>query len=130
MKRILFVITLMICINAIGQDITSTDFWEKDKIKHSIVSFGISTATYTYLSLNKKHKKLPELHKRLISLSTTILLGGLKEIMDSSSSNSVASWEDMGANAVGALAFQVTISIPLSFKSKNKKEENFGEFIK
>lgn len=109
-----------------GQNITNTDFWQKDKIIHSVGSFGISTITYTYLSIHPKHKELPELQKRLISLSTTIIIGTLKEAVDSTSSNHYASWSDMGANAIGALTFQAVITIPLNFTAKHKrKKERF-----
>ncbi len=129
MKRILFFITVMMCFLMTGQEITTTDFWQKDKIKHSIGTFGISAVTYTYLSIHKKHKKLPEVYKRLISLSTAMAIGGLKEAIDSTSSNRYASWGDMGANAVGVLAFQATISIPLHLKPKRKRNRDISFLV-
>ncbi len=123
MRRELFFIALVISINVTAQNITSTDFWQNDKIKHSVGSFGISTVTYTFLSVHNKYKEFPELKKRLISLSTTMLIGSIKEVIDSASSNSHASWSDMGANAVGGLAFQAAISIPINFNSKKRKKK-------
>ncbi len=126
MKRIVLFITLLLCIEMTGQNITNTDFWQKDKIMHSVGSFGISTITYTFLSIHNKHKELPELQKRLISFSTTIIIGTLKEVVDSTSSNHYASWGDMGANTIGALTFQAVITIPLNFNTKHKrKKEQF-----
>lgn len=123
MKRVLFFIGMVIIsLDMAGQGMTSTDFWQKDKIKHSIGTFGINTVTYTYLSIHNKHKKLPELHKRLISFSTAMIIGSLKEVFDSTSSKHDASWGDMGANAVGALAFQATVSIPLNLKRKKTED--------
>ncbi|MEW7278021.1 hypothetical protein ABW636_05450 [Aquimarina sp. 2201CG1-2-11] len=122
MKRTVLFIALIICIGAKAQNITSTDFWQEDKIKHSIGSFGISTATYTFLSIHNKYKEFPELKKRLISLSTTMLVGSIKEMIDSASSGN-ASWGDMGANAVGGLAFQAAITIPINFNNKHKRKK-------
>jgi len=109
--------------NINSQNMISSDFWQKDKIQHSLASFGISTFTYTYLSLHNKHKDLPELKKRLISISAALLIGGLKEVSDSFSPKHDASWGDMGANTAGALAFQVSIAIPLNIKRKKNKEK-------
>jgi len=114
MKRVLFFIALMTFFGAKGQNMASEDFWHEDKIKHSISTFGVSTFTYTYLSIHDKYKNLPELNKRLISFSTALIIGSLKEIIDVFSARSDASWGDMGANTVGALAFQVAITIPLN----------------
>jgi len=120
MKKVLFFIMLLTFLGATGQNITSEDFWQEDKVKHSIGVFGISSFTYAYLSIHNKHKNLTELEKRLISLSTALVAGGLKEAFDSISPNHHASWGDMGANTVGAIAFQVTVSIPLNIKRKKK----------
>ncbi len=129
MKTILHTFILMLCFYSQAQKMTTPDFWQADKIKHSAVSFGISTATYTYLSVHKKHKKLPELHKRVIALSTTLIVGALKEVVDSQSSTGVASWADMSANTVGALAFQASITIPLRIRSKHRKKRKIDRSI-
>ncbi|MBG6129125.1 uncharacterized protein YfiM (DUF2279 family) [Aquimarina sp. EL_43] len=123
MKRILLFITILLCAEVMAQNTNNTDFWQKDKIMHSVGSFGISTITYTYLSIHPKHKNLPELQKRLISLSTTIIIGSLKEVVDSTSSNHYASWGDMGANAIGALTFQAVVTIPLNFNTRHKRKK-------
>ena len=49
-----------------------------------------------------------------------MLVGSIKEMIDSASSGN-ASWGDMGANAVGGLAFQAAITIPINFNKKKKK---------
>jgi uncharacterized protein YfiM (DUF2279 family) len=134
MKNILFFISLMTFLSTTGQNMSSENFWKEDKIKHSVATFGISSITYTYLSIHNKHKNLNELQKRLISLSTAIVVGSLKEAIDGISSRGDASWGDMGANMAGALAFQVVITIPLNIKRKEKRLKdiayhkfNFGE---
>jgi len=106
------------------QNMINEDFWQKDKVAHSIVGFGISACAYTYLSLHNKHKNLTKFQRRTISFSVALLAGGLKEVTDSFSSKHDASWGDIGANMAGALAFQVTISIPLNKKRKGNKEKN------
>tara|TARA_B100000809_G_scaffold265803_1_gene325805 strand:- start:4730 stop:5122 length:393 start_codon:yes stop_codon:yes gene_type:complete len=121
MKKVLIFISLVTFLNMTGQNMSNEDFWKEDKIKHSVGVFGISSITYAYLSIHSKHKNLNEFQKRLISLSTAIVAGSLKEVIDGISPNNEASWADMGANMAGALAFQVAITIPLNIKSKNKK---------
>lgn len=100
---------------------SSESFWEEDKIKHSVGTFGISGITYAYLSIHNKHKNLNEFQKRLISLSTAIVVGSLKEAYDNMSPNNKASCGDMQANMAGTLSFQVAITIPLNFKRKEKR---------
>ena len=121
MKKVLFFISLMTFLSTTGQNMSSENFWKEDKVKHSVSVFGVSSITYAYLSIHNKHKNLNEFQKRLISLSTAIAVGSLKEVIDGISPNNEASWADMGANMAGALAFQVAITIPLNIKSKNKK---------
>tara|TARA_R110000851_G_C12776392_1_gene534778 strand:+ start:164 stop:532 length:369 start_codon:yes stop_codon:yes gene_type:complete len=120
MKKVLFLSMLISSLSISSQKMTSENFWQEDKIKHSLATFGISTVTYAYLSIHKKHKNLNELEKRLISFSTAIFVGSLKEAIDGISSKGDASWDDMGANMVGALAFQVAVTIPLNIKRKLK----------
>ncbi|WP_241448752.1 hypothetical protein [Aquimarina pacifica] len=123
MKKIVFVIVLMMFIGMNGQGMMSSEYWQKDKIMHCAVSFGISSATYTYLSMHPKHKEKSELSKRIISLSTATILGALKEVYDSTSPNNFSSWGDIGANAVGAICFQASVTIPLKLNPKNKRGE-------
>tara|TARA_R110000851_G_C12918456_1_gene550026 strand:+ start:163 stop:531 length:369 start_codon:yes stop_codon:yes gene_type:complete len=122
MKKVLFLIMLMTSLSMLSQKMSSKNFWQEDKIKHSVATFSISTVTYAYLSIHKKHKNLNELEKRLISLSTAIVVGSLKEAIDGISSKGNASWGDMGANMAGALAFQIAVTIPLNFKRKQKNK--------
>ncbi|EAR11859.1 hypothetical protein PI23P_11017 [Polaribacter irgensii 23-P] len=104
----------------------SKDYWKANKIKHSVGSFGISSVTYAYLSDHTKHKNLNEVQKRLISLSTALIIGTLKETIDSLSPNNEASWGDMRANIAGVLAFQVAITIPLSIKRRSLKRRDIA----
>lgn len=126
MRKILFFISLMTFLGTSGQNMASKDFWIKDKIRHSIGTFGISSVTYAYLSMHPKHKNLNELQKRLISFSTVILTCALKEAFDSLGPNRVDSWKDMGANMTGILAFQMVITIPLNKKRKKTKRRDIA----
>jgi uncharacterized protein YfiM (DUF2279 family) len=129
MKKALFFISFIIFSSTTGQNITNKDFWQKDKIGHSIGVFTISTATYAYLSIHKKHRNLSEFQKRLISFSTGTLVGILKEIGDSREPGNHACWGDMKANITGALAFQIALTIPLNFKSKKIKFRDLAQNI-
>ena len=80
----------------------------EDKIMHTVTCMGISTATYTYL----RYKKQTKIKSRLISFASTMAIGTLKEVIDSRTINNKFDWEDMGANAIGALSFQLVITIP------------------
>ena len=126
MRKILFFISLMTFIGTSGQNMGSKDFWIKDKIGHTMGTFGISSVTYAYLSIRPKHKNLNELQKRLISLSTAIITCALKEAFDSLGQNRVDSWKDMGANMTGILAFQMVVTIPLNKKRKKIKRRDIA----
>jgi uncharacterized protein YfiM (DUF2279 family) len=126
MKKIVLFILLIPFLSTNGQHMGSKDFWKEDKIKHSVGSFGISSITYAYLSVHTKHKNLNEVQKRLISLSTAIIIGALKETIDSLSSNNEASWGDMRANIAGVMAFQVVVTIPLSIKRRSLKRRDIA----
>jgi uncharacterized protein YfiM (DUF2279 family) len=78
------------------------------------------------LSVHTKRKNLNEVQKRLISLSTALIIGTLKETIDSLSPNNEASWGDMSANIVGVMAFRVAITIPLSIKCKSLKRRDIA----
>jgi uncharacterized protein YfiM (DUF2279 family) len=122
MKKALFFISVITFLSTTGQSITSKEFWKpKGQVGHCVGVFTISTATYAYLSIHKKHRNLSEFQKRLISFSAGMLVGILKEIGDSMEPNNFYCWKDMQANAVGAIAFQVAVTIPLSFKKKKRK---------
>ncbi len=81
----------------------------EDKIMHTVTCKGISVATYTYL----RNKKQSEFKSRFISFATTMAIGTLKEVVDDNAINNNFDWNDMGANALGALSFQLVISVPL-----------------
>ena len=81
----------------------------EDKIMHTVTCMGISAVTYTYL----RNKKQPEFKSRFISFATTMAIGTLKEVVDDNAINNNFDWNDMGANALGALCFQLVISVPL-----------------
>jgi uncharacterized protein YfiM (DUF2279 family) len=121
MKKVLFFMSFITFLSTTGQNMTHKDFWQKNKIVHSIAVFSISTGTYAYLSIHKKHKNLSDLQKRLISLSTGMFVAILKEVGDDIRPGNHGCWADMKANMTGALAFQIAITIPLSFNSKKNK---------
>ena len=129
MKKALFFISVITFLSTTGQSITTKEFWGKDSVGHSRGVFTISTATYTYLSINKKHRNLSEFQKRLISFSAGMFVGILKEIGDNMEPNNRFCWNDMQANAVGAIAFQVAVTIPLSFNKKKKRKWDIAENI-
>ncbi|MFC5048584.1 hypothetical protein ACFSTE_08870 [Aquimarina hainanensis] len=121
MRTIVTGIIMILGLQMMAQEHEKGEFWADDKMKHSVGSFGISAITYTYLSYHKRYQHLSELEKRVISFSTTMLVGTLKEVTDKYSSNGVASWADMGANAIGAITFQATVTIPISIKKRKKR---------
>jgi uncharacterized protein YfiM (DUF2279 family) len=125
MKKVLFFISLIVCLNTTGQNMSNKDFWQKDKIYHGITVFSISTVTYAYLSIHKKHKNLSDFKKRLISFSTGMLVGILEEVRDSMEPNNHPCWGDLKADMTGALTFQVAVTIPLNFNSKKIKYKRF-----
>ena len=121
MKKALFFISVITFLSTTGQSITSKEFWGTDQIGHSRGVFVVSTATYTYLTIHKKHRNLSEFQKRLISFSAGMLVGILKEVGDSMEPNNFYCWDDMQANTIGAIAFQVAVTIPIGFKKKRQK---------
>ena len=122
MKKALFFISVITFLSTTGQSMANKEFWEMPgQVGHSVGVFAISTATYTYLSINKKHRNLSELQKRLISFSAGMFVGILKEIGDGMEPNNSFCWNDMQSNALGGVAFQVAVTIPLSFKKKKRK---------
>ena len=127
MKKALFFISVITFLSTTGQSITNKEFWGRDQIGHGRGVFVISTATYTYLTIHKKHRNLSEFQKRLISFSAGMFVGIIKEIGDSMEPNNYYCWKDMQANTVGAIAFQVAITIPLNFKKKNKRRWDIAE---
>jgi len=116
MKKVLLILLLITFTNVSGQN--NNNFWQKDKVGHAVGVFAISTATYTFLSIHKEHRNLSELQKRLISFSAGMIMGILKEAGDSMQPGNKANWGDMKANTIGALSFQISISIPLVFKKR------------
>ena len=130
MKKALFFISVITFLSTTGQSMANKEFWEvRGQVGHSVGVFAISTTTYTYLSINKKHRNLSELQKRLISFSAGMFVGILKEIGDSMVPNNRFCWNDMQANALGGVAFQLAVMIPLSFKKKNKRRWDIAEDI-
>ena len=101
----------------------SNQFWDgKDKGLHIASTFGVSTATYTFLSLHPKYKNYSTFNKRLISFGSAMLVGLVKETFDGMQKDKVFNPNDMVANLMGSLAFQASVTIPLNFK---KKEDPF-----
>ena len=127
MKKALLFISVITFLSTTGQSIMNEDFWIDEKVGHSRGVFVISTAAYTYLSIHKKHRNLSEFQKRLISFSAGMFVGILKEVGDSMAPNNIFCWNDMQANALGGAAFQVAVTIPLSFKKKNKRRWDIAE---
>ena len=122
MKKALFFISVITFLSTTGQSMANKEFWgSPGRVGHSVGVFSISTATYAYLSIHKKHKNLSEFQKRLISFSAGMFVGILKEVGDSMAPNNFYCWNDMQANALGGMAFQVAVTIPLSFKKKKQK---------
>ena len=91
---------------------------------HCVGVFTISTATYAYLSIHKKHRNLSEFQKRLISFSAGMFVGVLKEIGDSMEPNNRFCWKDMQANALGGVSF--SSSCYDSFKLQEKEQKKMG----
>ena len=89
MKKALFFISVITFLSTTGQSITNKEFWEIRTSWSLCWSFYISTATYAYLSIHKKHRNLSEFQKRLISFSAGMFVGVLKEIGDSMEPNNV-----------------------------------------
>jgi uncharacterized protein YfiM (DUF2279 family) len=130
MKKALFFISLITFLSTTGQSITSKEFWKpKGQVGHCVGVFTISTATYAYLSIHKKHRNLSEFQKRLISFSAGMFVGVLKELGDGMEAENRFCWNDMQSNALGGVAFQVAVTIPLSFKKKNKRRWDIAENI-
>jgi len=128
MKKALFFISVITFLSTAGQSMTSKEFWEPEgQVGHCVGVFTISTATYAYLSIHKKHRNLSEFQKRLISFSAGMFVGVLKELGDGMEPDNVFCWNDMQANALGGVAFQVAVTIPLSFKKKNKRRWDIAE---
>lgn len=99
------------------------DYWSQpDKQKHIMATMVISTATFTFLSVHPTYKNFSPLKKRLISFGSAMLVGLIKETIDSGSENNYFSNGDMFANMSGAFAFQLSATIPLNIK---KKEETY-----
>jgi uncharacterized protein YfiM (DUF2279 family) len=122
MKKALFFISLITFLSTTGQSMVNKEFWESPgRVGHSRGVFVISTATYSYLTIHKKHRNLSEFQKRLISFSAGMLVGILKEVGDSMEPNNFYCWDDMQANTIGAIAFQVAVTIPIGFKKKRQK---------
>ena len=122
MKKALFFISVITFLSTTGQSMANKEFWEtRGQVGHSVGVFTISTATYAFLSIHKKHRNLSEFQKRLISFSAGMFVGILKEVGDSMAPNNIFCWNDMQANALGGAAFQVAVTIPLSFKKKKQK---------
>ena len=120
MRRLILITLALSFVGVTAQNSMQKGFWKEDKRKHTVGTFLISTTTYTYLSTHKKYKNLSEFEKRLISFSTAMAIGALKEVHDIYSSKGTLEWRDMEANLIGSLAFQVSITVPLSFKKKAK----------
>jgi uncharacterized protein YfiM (DUF2279 family) len=122
MKKALLFIAVITFLSTTGQSMANKEFWEAPgQVGHCVGVFTISTATYAYLSINKKHRNLSEFQKRLISFSAGMFVGILKEIGDGMEPNNSFCWNDMQSNALGGIAFQVAVTIPLSFKKKKQK---------
>ena len=128
MKKALFFISVITFLTTKGQSIVDKEFWEvPGQVGHCVGVFTISTATYAFLSIHKKHRNLSELQKRLISFSAGMFVGILKEIGDGMEPNNRFCWNDMQSNALGGVAFQVAVTIPISFKKKNKRRWDIAE---
>jgi len=128
MKKALFFISVITFLSTTGQSITSKEFWEpQGQVGHCVGVFTISSVTYAYLSIHKKHRNLSEFQKRLISFSAGMFVGVLKELGDGMEPDNYFCWNDMQANALGGVAFQVAVTIPLSFKKKKQKIWDIAE---
>ena len=115
MKKVLFFISVITFLSTTGQSMANKEFWETPgQVGHSV-------------GIHKKHRNLSELQKRLISFSAGMFVGVLKEIGDAMEPDNRFCWNDMQANALGGVAFQVAVTIPLSFKKKKPKILDFAE---
>ena len=120
MKKFILITLVASFLGAHSQNSMHSEFWKQDKRGHFTGTFLISSGTYVYLSTNKKYRHFSEFKKRLISFSTAMLIGCLKEVGDKFNSSRHSEWGDMEANLMGSLAFQITVSIPLSFRKSSK----------
>lgn len=67
---------------------SNNGFWSQpDKKKHFIATMGVNTVTYTFLALHPTYKDFSPLKKRVISFTLAILVGLIKETIDSRTKN-------------------------------------------
>lgn len=124
LKLIIISFIFLFALNINGQSVAvenplNNDFWSQtDKQKHMIATMGVSTATYTFLEFHPTYKNFSTFKKRMISFSSAMLVGLVKETIDSTSKNNQFSSGDMFANLSGAFAFQLSVSIPINLKKK------------
>lgn len=127
MKAIFFTVAFFAISISTAQNSFNKEFWQQDKVFHTITTASISATTYALLEMNSNFSDMSEIEKRLISFTASMLVGFVKEGSDLLSSKSHASWGDVEANLIGALSFQAAITIPLELsKSKNTRRFRFA----
>lgn len=128
MKLIIIIFVFLFALKMYGQlnsvkleNSLNNGFWSQpDKKKHFITTMGISTATYTFLAIHPTYKDFSPFKKRVISFTSAMLVGLIKETIDSRTKNNHFSSGDMFADLSGAFAFQASATIPLNFKKKQE----------
>tara|TARA_R100000458_G_C8051746_1_gene98589 strand:- start:200 stop:529 length:330 start_codon:yes stop_codon:yes gene_type:complete len=109
MKNIWIAILIVLFAQAANAQII-----ERDKQLHFAAGVISSSAGYTYVYSKTKNKK-----KALIAgIGTALLVGTLKEIIDSTEKNNRFDKNDLGATVLGG----VTISVTINLFNKRKKK--------
>ena len=87
---------------------------QKDKHLHFLggAMFGSVGYSYVYLKTNNKKKAI------LGGLASAVLVGTIKEVLDSREPGNKFDLEDLGATAIGGISISLTINL---FNKKKKK---------
>lgn len=112
MRKLTVIFLLLIGLNSKSQDITTKKFWTKDKVDHSIYSFGLGILPHIIITTHPLFEYMTRLEKRAITVAFPLAFGILKELVDSRTPGHVGSLDDMKANIVGIACFQLVITIP------------------
>ncbi len=101
-QRTQIILVVFICL-FLPMDVFALDMGQEDKQKHFAVSNAIAGPAY----LTMRSKNFSKVHSVALTLALTLLVGQAKEMQDAR-----YDYNDMGANAIGALS---GIVLPLHF---------------
>ncbi len=91
---------------------------QKDKHLHFVGGYFFGAVGYSYVYLKTENKK-----KAIIgSIASAVLVGAIKETLDSTGSKNKFDMEDLGATAIGGLTIGITINL---FNNKKRIEFNY-----